>query len=81
MDSIFLRSESFRCGVFFSGPKNKKPRMKIYIIPKRFPTDCSVPDPEEYKKNCTALVMIILNIFLLFHYLFWESAVPQVRRP
>ncbi|TRY72302.1 hypothetical protein TCAL_03423 [Tigriopus californicus] len=46
-------TESFRCGVFFSG-KNKgdKPRMKIFIIPKRFETSCPAKNPKEYEKYC-----------------------------
>ncbi len=54
-------SESFRCGVFFAGKPNEKPRLKIFVVPKRFRADCSAPEPEVYSNRCYSLVYRILQ--------------------
>ena len=57
VDNHLDEERSYRCGVFYAGDNvGDKPRLKVFIIPKRFPTDCSDPKPEEYKDFCVALV-------------------------
>lgn len=47
---------SFRCGIFFAGDTlNDKPREVVYILPKRFPTDCGSVKQEEVKAFCLNL--------------------------
>jgi hypothetical protein len=54
---IIDSSASFRCGIFFAGDKlNDKPREVLFIIPKRFPTDCSTVNQEDVKEFCLNLV-------------------------
>merc|ERR1712226_90727 len=58
LDTVLVANDipddkSFRCGIFFAGKKlGDKPRLKIYILPKRWEATCDAPKPEEYKKFC-----------------------------
>lgn len=55
-DNKLDENASFRCGIFFAGDKpNDKPREVIFILPKRFPTDCSTVKQDEVKEFCLSL--------------------------
>merc|ERR1719322_340610 len=55
---------SFRCGMFYSGLEyDKKPKAKIFILPKRFPTTCP-RQPEELgpvEAKCVELFKVFLE--------------------
>lgn len=54
--SLFSRSESYRCGVFFAGRRlNAKPREKIFILP-RFNATCPAEEPGLLGDECVGLV-------------------------
>ena len=58
-------SESFRCGVFFAGENfHDLPRMKVFVVPKKFETDqCSAKGEThkhvEHGNFCTELVSTV----------------------
>ena len=58
---VNFNSASFRCGIFFAGDNlNDKPRGVLFIIPKRFPTDCSTVKNEDVKTFCLNLVLTLI---------------------
>lgn len=76
---IHTQRNSYRCGVFFAGDNiNDDPRFKIFIIPKRFGTDCGrnkAAIQAEVKKECTDLVIssFIFDNSAFFNWFFFSS--------
>lgn len=48
--------DSWRCGIFFASNPGVPPRAKIFVIPKKFPVDCSKPKPDIYNQTCHELM-------------------------
>ena len=57
---LFLPRNSYRCGVFFAGDElNDAPRLTIFVVPKRFPMECSKDKnalKAEAKEECVEFV-------------------------
>ena len=66
LSPIYLQRNSYRCGIFFAGDElGDPPRFKIFVIPKRFETDCGKSKDvldQEIKDECNELVKYEKNM-------------------
>jgi len=65
MSFLFLPRNSYRCGVFLAGDElNDAPRLTIFVVPKRFPMECSKDKnalKAEAKEECVEFFKFILK--------------------